>query len=101
MSAVSLELLKKHVRADDITADDEQLQQYLDSAEQQVVTYTGRTMEELLELGGGEMPAMLRQAVLLLAASSYATPEATAPAQHHAVPYGVEALVKPFRKLAQ
>ena len=101
MGVVSLELFKKHVRADDLTGDDEQLQQYLDAAEQQVVMATNRGMVELLAMGGGEFPAMLRQAVLLLAASSYATPEATAPSQQCAVPYGVEALVKPFRRLAE
>lgn len=101
MSTVSLELFKKHVRADDITADDEQLQFYLDAAEQHVIAATGRTEAELAELGGGSLPPQLCQAVLLLAASFYAQPEATATAQHHAVPYGFDALVKPFRTLSR
>lgn len=100
MSIVSLELLKKHVRADDFNADDEKLQQYLDAAEQQVITATNRTEAELTEIGGGKFPPMLAQAVLLVAAAWYAVPENTAGVQYHEVPYGATALIKPFRKLA-
>lgn len=100
MSLVSLELFKKHVRADDFNADDEQLQQYLDAAEQQVIMATNRTENELVEMGGGVFPPMLAQAVLLVAAAWYATPENTAGVQYHEVPYGATALIKPFRKLA-
>ena len=100
MSLVSLELFKKHVRADDFNADDEQLQQYLDAAEQQVIMATNRTEDELVEMGGGVFPSMLVQAVLLVAAAWYATPENTAGVRYHEVPYGATALIKPFRKLA-
>ena len=101
MSLVSLELFKKHVRADDFNADDEQLQQYLDAAEQQVIMATNRTEDELVEMGGGVFPSMLAQAVLLVAAAWYATPENTAGAQYHEVPYGATALIKPCRKLVE
>ena len=60
MSLVSLELFKKHVRADDFNTDDEQLQQYLDAAEQQVIMATNRTENELVEMGGGEFPPYAR-----------------------------------------
>lgn len=100
MSLVDLELFKQHVRADDFDTDDAKLRQYLDAAEQQVVMATNRTVDELTAMGGGTFPPMLVQAVLLLAAASYAQPEATAAAQYHEVPWGVSALIKPFRKLA-
>ena len=45
-NVVSLELLKKHVNADDFTADDTLLQHYLDAAEKYVIRYTRRTREE-------------------------------------------------------
>lgn len=65
MATVDLELLKKHVHADDFTDDDEYLQHLLGAAEQYVCTATNRTKDELLEAGGGDFPAMLQQAVLL------------------------------------
>ena len=61
MNYVSLELFKKHVRADDFNADDEQLRQYLDAAEQQVIMATNRTEDELVEMGGGVFPRCSRK----------------------------------------
>ena len=43
--AVNLELLKKHVRADDFNADDEYLQHLLEAAEAYAGTSTKRTGE--------------------------------------------------------
>lgn len=100
MGLVSLELFKKHVRADDFNDDDEQLKQYLDAAERQVIMATNRTEEELTAMGGGKLPPMLVQAVLMIAAAHYATPENTTGVQYHEVPWGATALIKPFRKLA-
>lgn len=88
MGIVDLELFKKHVRADDFNSDDLALQQYLDSAEEQVIMATNRTEEELLEMGGGELPAMLVQAILMIAAANYANPENTAGVQYYEVPWG-------------
>lgn len=99
MGLVSLTLFKKHVRADDFGDDDEKLQQYLAAAEKQVIMATNRTEEELTEMGGGEFPPMLVQAVLMIAAANYANPENTTGVQYHEVPWGATALIKPFRKL--
>ena len=65
MDIVSLELIKKHVCADDFTADDDLLRHYLSAAQQTIVGRVGRSEEELLEIGGGEYPVALRQAVML------------------------------------
>ena len=54
MDIVSLELIKKHVCADDFTADDDLLRYYLSAAQQTIVGRVGRSEEELLEIGGGE-----------------------------------------------
>ena len=48
MATVDLELLKKHVRADDFADDDEYLAHLLDAAEQYVCTATNREAAELL-----------------------------------------------------
>lgn len=96
---VDLDLLKAHVYADDITADDELLDTYLSAAEQAVITSTRRTAEDLLEQGDGSLPLALRQAVLLLAGMWYMQREAISTTSANAIPYGIEFLVRPYRRL--
>lgn len=98
---MSLALFKKHVRADDFTDDDELMQHYVDAAEAHVIQATNRTADELQQLGGGEYPAQLKQAVLLLAGHWYNQRESVAGVQMHEVPDALQALIKPFRKLAE
>jgi uncharacterized phiE125 gp8 family phage protein len=100
-NVVSLELFKKQCNADDFTADDTLLQHYLNAAEKHVIRYTHRTREELDEMGGGEFPDELKQAVLLIGAHWYNQRESDAQAQFHSVPNALQALMKPFRKLAK
>ena len=97
--ARDLGALKKHVRADEVSEDDDYLQHLLDAAVEYVRTGTNRTEEELLELGGGEWPKPLQQAVLLTAGHWYNQREAVSGVQMSEVPHGFQALVKPFRKL--
>lgn len=100
MATVDLELLKKHVRADDFADDDDYLAHLLDAAEQYVCTATNREASELLEMGGGKLPTMLQQAVLLTAGHWYNQREAVSGVQMSEVPYTLQALIKPYRKLA-
>lgn len=101
MAIVSLALFKNHVRADDFTDDDELMQHYVDAAEAHVIQATNRTADELQQLGSGEYPAQLKQAVLLLAGHWYNQRESVAGVQMHEVPDALQALIKPFRKLAE
>lgn len=102
MATTKLELLKKHVRADDFSGDDEYLAQLLNAAEEYVVMATNRTTEELLKMGGGEaLPVSLQQAVLLIAGHWYNQREAVSGVQMAEVPYTLQALVKPYRKLGK
>jgi len=101
MAVVSLALFKKHVRADDFVDDDELMQHYVDAAEAHVIQATNRTDEELQELGDGDYPAQLKQAVLLLAGHWYNQRESVAGVQMYEVPDALQALIKPFRKLAE
>lgn len=98
---MSLALFKKHVRADDFTDDDELMQHYVDAAEAHVIQATNRTADELQQLGSGEYPAQLKQAVLLLAGHWYNQRESVAGVQMHEVPDALQALIKPFRKLSE
>lgn len=100
MSRLSLELLKSHLRADDITGEDDYLQFLLSTGEAAVIKATNRTRQELEDLGGGELPDMLVQAVLMLCGHWYANRESVSAVQMHEVPCSIEALVKPFRKLS-
>ena len=99
MATVDLALLKQHVRADDFSGDDEYLQLLLDAAEEYVVNATHRTGDELITMGHGELPLTLQQAVLLTAAHWYNQREAVAGVQMTEVPYTLQALIKPYRKL--
>lgn len=101
MVELSRTLLKKQVRADDFHDDDAYLDSLLEAATETVIKYTNRTEEELLALGedGENLPKMLQQAVLMLAAHWYNQRESVAQAQMQEVPYSVSALVKPFRRL--
>lgn len=101
MATTKLELLKKHVRADDFSGDDVYLAQLLNAAEEYVVMATNRTTEELLVMGGEALPASLQQAVLLIAGHWYNQREAVSGVQMAEVPYTLQALVKPYRKLGK
>lgn len=100
MAIVSLALFKKHVRADDFDDDDVYLTHLLEVAEESVVIATNRDLAELLEMGFGELPRPLVQAVMMLAAHWYNQRESVAAVQMHAVPDALQALVKPFVRLA-
>ncbi len=100
---LTLDLLKKHVRAEDFTDDDDCLRLYLEAATEWATLYTHRTATDLHSLAPdgeqGGYPVTFVQAVLLLAAAYYDQREATAGTALTAAPYGVEALLKPYRRL--
>lgn len=98
MSTVSLELFKMHVRADDFAGDDALLEHYLDASEEWVVNATARTLDDLLELGGGKLPPSIVQAVMMLGGHLYNQRESVSAVQMQEVPYSVQALVKPYRR---
>ncbi len=99
MSVVSLALFKKHVRADDFADDDSYLEHLLNTAEDAVITATRRTERELTALNGGEFPAPLTHAMMMLAAHWYNQRESVSSVQMHEVPDALQSLVKPYRKL--
>ncbi len=100
MAVVDLALFKKHVRADDFADDDEYLEHLLATAESAVITATNRTEDELTEMGDGTMPAPIKHAILMLGAHWYNQRESVSSVQMHAVPDSLQALIKPYRKLA-
>lgn len=101
MATVSLALFKKHVRADDFADDDEYLEHLLEAAETAVITATNRSQEELEQMGGGKMPTPIKHAIMLIGAHWYNQRESVSSVQMHAVPDSLQALIKPYRKLAE
>ena len=95
----TVDILKQHVRADDFSDDDQYLQHLLEAAQQYVSNATNRTSDELAEIGGGKLPATLQQAVLMIAGHWYNQREAVSGVQMSEVPYTLQALIKPYRKL--
>lgn len=98
MSVVSLELLKKHVHADDFADDDVYLTHLLEAAETSVRTATNREWCELFDITGN-FPAPLKHAVLMLAAHWYNQRESVSSVQMYEVPDSLQALIKPYRRL--
>ncbi len=99
MTFVDLELFKKHVNVD-FDDDDTYLGHLLEAAESKIIQSTNRSAAELCDMRGGEFPAELLHAVLLLAGYWYNQREGAAATAITAVPYAIDALVKPFTRLA-
>lgn len=100
MKWLTLELIKQNSRIDG-NAEDGLLTLYGESAETQVLNDTGRTFEELLELGGGEdVPADIKHASLMLADFAYMQRTPVDKMAWYVVPYTYERLVKPYIRLA-
>lgn len=99
MPRVSLELLKKQVRADDFDGDDIYLEHLLQVAEAQVESMTGYSSDELSCIPDEDYPAELKQAILLRAASLYAYREDVDTASLSEVPNSTKALVKPWQHM--
>lgn len=98
MASVDIALLKQHVRADDFSDDDIYLTHLLEAAETYVCSATNRTSDELLQ-DDGKLPATIQQAVLMIAGHWYNQREAVSGVQMAEVPYTLQALIKPYRKL--
>lgn len=81
--------------------DSDLLTHYMLAAQESVVLATARSEAELADIGGGDIPAGLKQAALMLAAHWYNQRESVAGVQMHAVPDALQSLVKPFRKLGE
>lgn len=101
MAVVDLVLFKQHVRADDFADDDEYLKHLLETAESAVISATNRSKSELEQMGNGVMPAPIKHAIMMVGAHWYNQRESVSSTQMHAVPDSLQALIKPYRKLAE
>jgi len=101
MALLDLAYFKWYCKADDYDTDDDKFELLLSTAKEFILTATARTEAELEEMGGGELPLAIQQAIVLYAKQLYDQPDNVVAAQIYAVPYGLEALIKPYRKLSK
>ena len=94
---VSLEDLKKQCNVD-FEEDDALLSKYGAAAERFIENRLNRTLDEVMEEYGG-FPEDLGVAVLMLAAHWYRVREAVSSAAQSRVPFGVDALITPYKKI--
>lgn len=99
MKWLSIEYIKQHSRID-YDCEDGLLELYADSAEETIMDLTRRTYEELKEMGGGQIPAKLYYAGLMLVDNSYQNRTPSSTQQLYSIPYGFDMLVKNYMKLS-
>ena len=100
MKWLSLDTIKHHLNID---TDDEDmmLELYGDAAEEAILDITRRTYEELVQMGGGKMPAKLYAAALQLVDVQYNNRSPYTSQQLSTIPYGnFDFLVKNYMKLS-
>lgn len=99
---ISFDIFKKHCYADDFDDNDTLLEAKLMTAKDMVLRWLNRTEEETIALNtanDGSLPAPVVEAMYLLGAHLYATREAATTTKMEATPYGLEAMIKSYRKL--
>ena len=100
MDILTLEELKQQVRVD-YEVEDDLLETYGTAAETNVIQATNRTVDELTEMGGGVFPVPLRVAMLKMAAELFTYRGITTQGNVSVVPYGYEALIRPYVRLKE
>ena len=99
MKWLTLQLIKQNSRIDG-NEEDNILTLYGNSAEQQVLNDTARTYEELVEMGGGEVPVDIVHASLMLTDFAYQQRSPVDRLQWYQVPYTYDKLIRPYMRLA-
>ena len=99
MKWLTLQLIKQNSRIDG-NEEDNILTLYGNSAEQQVLNDTARTYEELVEMGGGDVPVDIVHASLMLADFAYQQRSPVDRLQWYQVPYTYDKLIRPYMRLA-
>lgn len=84
---ITTDFLRKHSRIDAAEDEDEYLTQCADAAEATLARDLQADSLDDLADSSGQLPADLRQALLMLAATSYENRETESPVQMHADPY--------------
>lgn len=98
---VTLDLLKKHLNIDEeYTGEDDYLMMLSGSAEEFIGKYIDRDLEEVCEENGGDLPLPILHAILILTANHYANRESIAFTSVSVIPFSMEVLLDPYRKIS-
>lgn len=98
MRFLTLDEITAHSRIDDVRNGNSEaslLELYGESAEDTVLNYLSRSLEDLYETYG-KVPAPVRQAALLLVDNSYEHRSPTTMQNLYRVDYSFDALLKPY-----
>ena len=98
MKWLTLEYIKAHIRIEH-DCENELLEKWGRWAERIVLTYIGRTYEELIATYG-EIPEPIDDAAILLIDYRYQNRSLASERSWSAVPYGFEFDLKPYQRLA-
>ena len=99
MKWLTLEDIKDQLRLEpEFTLEDRKLTRLGNSSEQTVLNVINRTYDELVEQGG-EVPAPIVQASLMLCDIGYKYGTPVTPENLSMVPYTFDLLIKPYMKL--
>ena len=98
MKWLTIELIRAHLRID-CDCENELLEMYAESAEEQVLTDIGRTYEELIDWQG-KVPMPLIHASLMLVDFAYQQRTMVSNINWSVVPYTYDRMVKPYARLA-
>lgn len=95
MKFLTLDYIKRHSRID-YDCEDAELELYGAAAEDTVLSILNRSLFDLKEACGGEVPAPVRQAALMLTDNSYQHRSPSEVSNLSVVPYGIDMLLKPY-----
>lgn len=98
MKWLTLEYIKAHSRID-FNMEDNLLEIYANSAEDSILRLTGRTYDELKDMGeDGDVPAPIMEASLMLVEVAYTHRSPVSVQNMSVVPYGFDFLINPFMR---
>lgn len=102
MKHVSLELVKSHINVENsFTDDDAYITSLIEAAEAVVSNDICEDLEDLAQKNGGDVPAGLRQCILLMVGNFYANREPVAFAQCSEVPLAYKHIVSQYRNYSR
>lgn len=98
MKYITLDYIKAHSRLDELREDlreTDLVTLYAESAEQTVLSYLNRSLEDLID-NYGEVPAPVMHATLMLVDLSYMQRSPVTAQNLYTVPYTFDVLLKPY-----
>lgn len=95
MKYLTLDYIRSHSRLN-FNCDDAELELIGKAAEEIVLHYLNRTLDDLKESNGGEVPASVIEATLCIVDNNYQHRGVSTQATQNSVLWGVDSMLKPF-----